>query len=45
MSDSQINFLVLQSKLKSKREIFVFLTQDCKAHLPPMKSTNAYFLS
>ena len=30
--------------MKSKKELYNFLLQDCQAYLPPMDSTNVYFL-
>ena len=38
MSISQI-----EAKLKSKKELYQFLVQDCSAYLPPIQSTNVYF--
>ncbi len=32
------------SKVKSKRELYNFLLQDGQAYLPPIHSTNVYFL-
>jgi hypothetical protein len=31
-------------KMKSKKELYNFLLQDCQAYLPPMDATNVYFL-
>ena len=33
----------LSSKVKSKKELYNFLVQDCQAYLPPIGSTNVYF--
>ena len=30
--------------MKSKKELYNFLLQDCQAYLPPMDTTNVYFL-
>jgi hypothetical protein len=30
--------------MKSKKELYNFLLQDSQAYLPPMESTNVYFL-
>ena len=30
--------------MKSKKELYNFLLQDCQAYLPPMDATNVYFL-
>lgn len=40
-----LNLLEMQSKLSSKRDLYLFLTQDGKAHLPNVKQVNSYFLS
>ena len=38
-----VNVHHLQEKFKSKKELYHFLTQDCKAFLPKLESTNGYF--
>lgn len=40
-----LNLRQLQAKINSKRELYNFLLQDCKAYLPPYKQVNVYFLS
>jgi len=44
MQLSKVNVNELSSKMKSKKELYNFLLQDCQAYLPPMDSTNVYFL-
>jgi hypothetical protein len=44
MACPQINVNELSSKMKSKKELYNFLLQDCQAYLPPLASTNVYFL-
>jgi hypothetical protein len=44
MQLQQVNVSQLSAKMKSKRELYNFLLQDCQAYLPPMDSTNVYFL-
>ena len=44
MANPQINVNQLSSKMKSKKELYNFLLQDGQAYLPPMASTNVYFL-
>ncbi len=41
---SRVSISELTSKMKSKKELYNFLLQDCQAYLPPMHSTNVYFL-
>jgi hypothetical protein len=41
---SRVSINDLSSKMKSKKELYNFLLQDCQAYLPPMHSTNVYFL-
>jgi hypothetical protein len=41
---SRVSINELSSKMKSKKELYNFLLQDCQAYLPPMHSTNVYFL-
>lgn len=40
----KVNIRDLEGKFKSKKEIYVFLMQDCKAYMPSLDSTNVYFL-
>jgi hypothetical protein len=40
---SNVSVSQLSSKVKSKKELFNFLVQDCQAYLPPIGSTNVYF--
>jgi hypothetical protein len=40
---SSVSVSQLSSKVKSKKELFNFLVQDCQAYLPPIGSTNVYF--
>ena len=44
MNLQPININQLSAKMKSKKELYNFLLQDCQAYLPPMDSTNVYFL-
>ena len=44
MNLQAVNVNQLSAKMKSKKELYNFLLQDCKAYLPPMDSTNVYFL-
>ncbi len=44
MQLSQVNVNQLSAKMKSKKELYNFLLQDCQAYLPPMDTTNVYFL-
>ena len=39
----QVNVHQLVEKFKSKNELYNFLTLDCKAYLPKLRSTNVYF--
>jgi hypothetical protein len=39
-----VNVNQLSSKMKSKKELYNFLLQDGQAYLPPIHSTNVYFL-
>ena len=46
MADNQlkkVNINLLQDRFKSKKELYNFLTQDCKAYLPKLDSSNIYF--
>ena len=40
----KVNVLKLAEKCKSKKELYTFLTQDGRAYLPKIDSTNVYFL-
>jgi hypothetical protein len=44
MNLSRVNVNELSAKMKSKKELYNFLLQDCQAYLPPLHSTNVYFL-
>ena len=44
MNLQAVNENQLSAKVKSKKELYNFLLQDCQAYLPPMDSTNAYIL-
>jgi hypothetical protein len=44
MNLSRVNVNELSAKMKSKKELYNFLLQDCQAYLPPLTSTNVYFL-
>jgi hypothetical protein len=44
MQLQQVNVNQLSAKMKSKRELYNFLLQDCQAYLPPMDVANVYFL-
>jgi hypothetical protein len=39
----KVNIHQLTEKFKSKNELYNFLTLDCKAYLPKLRSTNVYF--
>jgi hypothetical protein len=39
-----VNVNQLTQRFKSKRELYNFLGQDCRAFLPRLDSTNVYFL-
>jgi hypothetical protein len=38
-----VNVNELAAKVKSKKELYNFLVQDCQAYLPPLASTNVYY--
>ena len=40
---SNVSVSQLSSKVKSKKELFNFLVQDCQPYLPPIGSKNVYF--
>jgi hypothetical protein len=44
MAYPQVNVNQLSSKMKSKKELYNFLLQDGQAYLPPISSTNVYFI-
>ena len=44
MNLQAVNVNQLSAKMKSKKELYNFLLQDCQAYLPPMDATNVYFL-
>jgi hypothetical protein len=44
MANPSISVNQLRSKVKSKKELYNFLLQDGQAYLPPLTSTNVYFL-
>ena len=39
-----VNVNQLNAKMKSKKELYNFLLQDCQAYLPPVDATNVHFL-
>jgi hypothetical protein len=44
MNLTRMNVNDVSAKMKSKKELYNFLLQDCQAYLPPMDCTNVYFL-
>ena len=44
MQQTQVTTATFSSKFRSKREIYVFLTVDCKAYLCNSDSLTIYFL-
>ena len=40
----QVNVRQLMEKMKSKKDVFTFLTQECEAYLPKIDTINMYFL-
>ena len=44
MNLSRMNVNDVSANMKSKKELYNFLQQDCQAYVPPMDSTNVYFL-
>ncbi len=44
MNLKPVNINQLSAKMKSKKELYYFLLQDCHVYLPPMDATNVYFL-
>ncbi len=44
MNLTRMNVNDISAKMKSKKELYNFLLQDCQAYLPPMDGTNVYFL-
>ena len=43
MNLQAVNVNQFSAKMKSKKELYKFLLQDCQAYLPPKDSTNVYF--
>jgi len=41
---SRVSIYKLEEKFRTKKELYQFLQQDCRAFLPPLESTNVYFL-
>jgi len=41
---SRVSINELSAKMKSKKELYNFLLQDCAAYLPLMLSKNVFFL-
>ena len=39
----KINIHKLAEHFRSKKELYKFLLQDCRAFLPPLDATNVYF--
>ncbi len=44
MNLQAVNINQLSDKMKSKKELYNFLLQDCQAYLPPMDFTDVYLL-
>ena len=40
---ARVNVHELMERFRSKKELYDFLCQDCKAYLPKIDSTNVYF--
>ena len=40
---AQVNVHELMERFRSKKELYDFLSQDCKAYLPKIDTTNVYF--
>ena len=40
---AQVNVHELMERFRSKKELYDFLCQDCKAYMPKIYSTNVYF--
>jgi hypothetical protein len=40
---TRVNVNLLSAKCQTKRELYMFLTQDGQAYLPKLDSTNVYF--
>jgi hypothetical protein len=40
---ARVNVHELMERFRSKKELYDFLSQDCKAYLPKIDSTNVYF--
>ena len=43
-ANQNITAAAFASKFKSKREVYLFLTIDCKAYLPAYTNVTIYFL-
>ena len=41
--NKKVNIHKLEEKIRSKKELYHFLQQDCKAFLPNIEATNVYF--
>ena len=44
MANPQINVHELSSKMKSKKELYIFLLRDGQVYLAPLQSVNVYYL-
>ena len=40
---SKVHVSDLSSKMRSKKEMYFFLVNDCSAYMPPLVTTNIYF--
>ena len=40
----QVNIHELMEKVSSKRDVYIFLNQECNAYLPKMDTVNIFFL-
>lgn len=40
----KVNIHELMKKMSSKRDVYIFLTQECEAYLPKMDTVNTFFL-
>lgn len=40
----KVNVHEIQEKMQSKKELYNFFTQDCKAYLPKLESISIFFL-
>ena len=41
---TRVNIHEMMEKVSSKRDIYLFLTQECEAYLPKMDTINIFFL-